>query len=85
MTLLRLRWIIAAMEWKPITTAPPDRDVEIAIIDGNDMHAVACPCRLTERGWVAARSKKRFYWVRPTHWRDLSPNEKSPEPGRGAA
>ena len=61
------------MEWKPINTVPLDRDVEIAIIDSKDVHVVACPCRLTHHGWIVAESKKRLYWVRPTHWRDLSP------------
>lgn len=79
---------MAAMEWKPIDTAPIDRDVEIAVSDSTGMHAVACPCRLTERGWIVAEDKRRLYWVRPTHWRDLSanePTETSPEPERGMA
>ena len=74
---------MAIMEWKPMNTVPLERDVEIAATDSTGMHAVACLCRLTERGWIAAESKRRLYWVRPTHWRDLSrnePNEKSPEP-----
>jgi hypothetical protein len=76
------------MEWKPINTVPLERDVEIGATDGAGMHTVACPCRLTERGWIAAESKRRLYWVRPTHWRDLSrnePNENSPEAKRGSA
>jgi hypothetical protein len=84
-----LPWIIMAiMEWKPMNTVPLERDVEIAATDSTGMHAVACPCRLTERGWIAAESKRRLYWVRPTHWRDLSrnePNENSPEAERGSA
>jgi hypothetical protein len=28
------------MEWNPINTVPLDRDVEIAIIDGKDVHVV---------------------------------------------
>ncbi len=79
---------MAIMEWKPIHTVPLDHDVEIAVTDSTGMHAVACLCRLTERGWIAAESKRRLYWVRPTHWRDLSrnePNENSPEGERGSA
>jgi hypothetical protein len=71
------------MKWEPIDTVPLDRDVEIAVADSVGVKVVACPCRLTERGWVAANSKRRLYWVRPTHWRDLSPSEKSPEPAHG--
>ena len=37
------------MEWKPIDTAPFDRDVEIAIIDGKGVRALARPHRLTNR------------------------------------
>lgn len=70
------------MEWEPISTAPLDRDVEIAVTDSTGIHAVACLCRLTDHGWIAANSKRRLYWVRPTHWRDLLPNEKPPEPER---
>jgi hypothetical protein len=44
------------MEWKPINTVPLARDVEIAIIDSTDVHVVACPCRLTHHGWIAAGS-----------------------------
>ena len=79
---------MAIMEWKPINTVPLERDVEIGATDSTGMHAVACLCRLTERGWIAAESKRRLYWVRPTHWRDFSrnePNERSPEPERGPA
>jgi hypothetical protein len=70
---------MAIMEWKPICTVPRDRDVEIAVTDSTGMHALACPCRLTERGWIAAQSKKRFYWVRPTHWREWAPNDRNEE------
>jgi hypothetical protein len=55
----------AFMEWKPINTVPLDRDVEIAIIDSKGVHVVACPCRLTHHGWIAADSKRRLYRVRP--------------------
>jgi hypothetical protein len=67
------------MQWQPINTVPLDRDVEIAVADSQGSCVVACPCRLTERGWIAAESKRRLYWVRPTHWRDLSAKEKTSE------
>jgi len=68
------------MEWEPIDTVPLGRDVEIAVADSAGVLPVACPC-LTERGWIAAESKRRLYWVRPTHWRDLSPKSDEPEHG----
>jgi hypothetical protein len=67
------------MEWKPINTVPFDRDVEIAVADSKGLQAVTCPCRLTARGWIAAESKRPLYWVRPTHWREWPPDQKSPE------
>jgi len=48
------------------------------VSDSQGSCVVACPCRLTERGWIAAESKNRLYWVRPTHWRDLSAKEERP-------
>ena len=70
------------MEWKPINTVPLERDVEIGATDSTGMSVS------TERGWIAAESKRRLYWVRPTHWRDLSRNElneNSPEAERGGS
>ena len=55
----------------PINAVPFDRDVEIAVADSKGMHTIACPCCLTERGWIAAGSNRRLCWVRPTHWREL--------------
>jgi hypothetical protein len=68
------------MQWQPINTVPHDRDVEIAVTDSQGCHVVTCQCRLTERGWIAAESKKRLYWIRPTHWRDLCAMGKPAEP-----
>jgi len=33
------------MDWKPIETAPFDRDVELAVIDGGGVHALTFACR----------------------------------------
>jgi hypothetical protein len=59
------------MEWRPISTAPFDRDLELAVIGYHGAHALAFPCRRILGGWVNAESKKRID-VRPTHWRDWS-------------
>jgi hypothetical protein len=58
------------MDWKPIDTAPFDRDVELAVIDSSGVHALAFPCRRVFGGWVNAQTKKRLYYLLPTHWRD---------------
>jgi hypothetical protein len=59
------------MEWKPILTAPFDRDVELAVIQGKgETHALTFPCRrMVVGGWVNAGTKKLID-VRPTHWRE---------------
>ena len=57
------------MNWQPIDTAPFDRDVELAVINGDGKHALTFPCRLTIGGWVNAVTEKQLYFVLPTHWR----------------
>jgi hypothetical protein len=57
------------MDWKPINTAPFDRDVELAVIDDAGKHALTFPCRRTIGGWVNAGTKKQIYFISPTHWR----------------
>jgi hypothetical protein len=39
-------------EWKPISTAPFGRDVELQVADRFGEHVLRFPCRLTDRGWV---------------------------------
>jgi len=59
------------MEWKPIDTAPFDRDLELAVIDSRGTHLVAFACRrLTDDGWLDVETNKQVYYIRPTHWRD---------------
>jgi hypothetical protein len=47
------------MAWKPIDTAPFERDVELAVINGDGKHAVTFPCRRTIGGWVNAITEKQ--------------------------
>jgi hypothetical protein len=54
--------------WQPITTAPFDRDLELAVIDRNGPHVLVFPCRRILGGWMKAESGERID-VRPTHWR----------------
>jgi uncharacterized protein YbdZ (MbtH family) len=58
------------MEWKPISTAPFDCDLELAVIEGDgSAHALVFPSRRIPGGWINAKTKK---WIdlRPTHWRE---------------
>jgi hypothetical protein len=63
------------MEWKPIDTAPFDRDLELAVIDSRGTRLVAFPCRrVADSGWLDVETDKRVYYIRPTHWRDWALN-----------
>jgi hypothetical protein len=66
--------------WRPITLAPFDRDIELAVIDGAGTHALVFPCRRVSGGWRNARTDERLD-VRPTHWRDW-PVEREQVPRR---
>ena len=55
--------------WHPITSAPADRDIELAVLDQDGPHALVFPCRRIAAGWMNAVNGERLD-VRPTHWRD---------------
>ena len=55
--------------WQHISTAPYDRDIELAVIDGEGPHALVFPCRRISGGWMNVLTKERMD-VRPTHWRE---------------
>jgi hypothetical protein len=59
------------MEWQRIATAPFDRDLELAVINYDGLHALAFPCRRVLGSWSKAETKQRID-VRPTHWREWS-------------
>jgi hypothetical protein len=54
--------------WEPASTAPFDRDLELAIIDMSGLHALVFPCRRILGGWINAETKQRID-IRPSHWR----------------
>ena len=54
--------------WLPISTAPFDRDLELAVHDKDGYHALVFPYRRIPGGWVKADSKGID--VHPTHWRE---------------
>jgi hypothetical protein len=55
--------------WQPITTAPFDRDLELAVLDREGPHALVFACRRILSGWINAETKQRVE-VWPTHWRE---------------
>jgi hypothetical protein len=63
-----------ARVWQPISNAPFDRDLELAVLDRDGPHALVFACRRILSGWVNAETKQRID-VRPTHWRDWGEND----------
>ena len=57
------------MNWMPISGAPFDRDLELAVINRDGEHALAFPCRRLLHGWAKKESGERIS-IRPTHWRE---------------
>jgi hypothetical protein len=57
--------------WQPIGTAPFDRDLELAVIDDDGLHALVFPCRRMLDGWLKTETRERLD-VYPTHWREWS-------------
>lgn len=55
--------------WNPVSTAPFDRDLELAVLDSEGPHSLIFPCRRVRSGWVKAETGERVD-VRPTHWRE---------------
>ncbi len=62
------RPVVNAM-WHPISTAPFDHDLELAVIDNNGTRALCFACRRILGGWIKSDSRCPIE-LRPTHWRD---------------
>ncbi|HVO92001.1 MAG TPA: hypothetical protein VMT22_04135 [Terriglobales bacterium] len=58
--------------WQTVASAPFDRDIELAVIDGDGPHTLVFACRRVLNGWIKAETKERLD-VRPTHWREWKP------------
>jgi hypothetical protein len=52
-------------DWQPISTAPFDRDLELAVLGLDGPHALVFPCRRILEGWVSAETKEADW--RQTH------------------
>jgi hypothetical protein len=55
--------------WEPSAVAPFDRDLQLAVLDRDGVHALAFPCRRVLGGWLDALTKRRI-GIDPTHWRN---------------
>ena len=54
--------------WEKISAAPYDRDLELAVIEGDRVYALVFACRRTASGWIKTPSMERVT-ISPTHWR----------------
>ncbi len=54
--------------WRPISAAPFDHEIELAVINQNGIHALVFPCCRILNGWVKAKTRERIE-IYPTHWR----------------
>jgi hypothetical protein len=55
-------------KWRPIANAPFDQDLELAVLERDDAHALAFACRRTDEGWIDIQNGQ-YVDVNPTHWR----------------
>src|SRR5215510_15811733 len=58
-----------SLGWQPVSCAPFDRDLELALINFVGTHALVFPCRRVPGGWISAETKVRIDF-HPTHWRE---------------
>jgi hypothetical protein len=65
----RSKLAASLLGWHATSTAPFDRDLEIAVLDTDGPHALVFPCRRILHGWVKAETRT-IIDVRPTHWRE---------------
>ncbi len=54
--------------WETISTAPYNRDLELAVIEGGRVHPLIFACLRAPSGWVKVATRERVL-VNPTHWR----------------
>jgi hypothetical protein len=61
---------VAVSEWRPVSSAPFDRDLEVRLSDGLGRYSLLYPCRLdANKGWVNALSGTALT-ADPIEWRD---------------
>ena len=57
------------VRWQPASSAPFDRDLEVAVVSQGVVHTLLFPCRRILGGWMDAETKEKIE-VYPTHWRE---------------
>jgi hypothetical protein len=73
-----MRLIQDTAGWRPLDSAPVDRDVTLLVIDGaSEPYQLKLPSRLTAAGWVSS-AKGTPLAVTPVKWKPYVP----PQPAR---
>jgi hypothetical protein len=54
--------------WNPISSAPPEKNLELQVGDGFGVYALKFPCRLTAAGCINAQTQKELT-LQPVGWR----------------
>lgn len=54
--------------WQTISSAPYNRDLELAVVEGGHVHALVFACRRAPNGWIRTATRERIF-INPTHWR----------------
>ena len=60
---------VEGREWRPIWSAPFDRNLELAVIDDEGEHTLVSPCRRAFGAWIDIKTNQRLV-LDPTHWRE---------------
>jgi len=60
---------VEGREWRPIWSAPFDRNLELAVIDEEGEHTLVSPCRRAFGAWIDIKTNQRLV-LDPTHWRE---------------
>jgi hypothetical protein len=58
--------------WEKIAAAPYNRDLELAVIEGDHVHPLVFACRRMADGWIKVSTGERIA-ISPTHWRPWQP------------
>ena len=61
--------LLISSAWRPISTAPFNRDLKLGVTNYDGIRALVFPCRRILGGWIKSETKARIK-VQPTHWRD---------------
>jgi hypothetical protein len=55
--------------WKPISAAPFNVDLELAVLSWDGPHVLVFPCHRVLEGWISTETRQPIdMW--PTHWRE---------------